>query len=100
MNDNIIQVDSREMYMNDMARYSIYILYNRYVPDIRDGLKPGQRRILYAMQHDIKCVSKATKRKSANTVGTVIAKYHAHGDSSVYDAMQPMTNWLDRKSVV
>lgn len=97
MNDNIIQVDSREMYMNDMGRYSIYILYNRYVPDIRDGLKPGQRRILYAMMHDVKCVSKATKRKSANTVGMVIAKYHSHGDTSVYDAMKPMTNWFEIK---
>lgn len=97
MEDNIIKVDSREMYMNDMGRYSIYILYNRYVPDIRDGLKPGQRRILYVMQHEVKCISNSTKRKSSNTVGIVIAKYHSHGDTSVYDTMKPMTNWFEIK---
>jgi DNA gyrase subunit A len=83
--------------MENMARYSLYILYNRYVPDIRDGLKPVQRRIIYAMWNDVKCTSIASKRKSANTVGTVIAKYHSHGDSSVYGAMKPMTNWFEIK---
>ena len=97
MKDNIIQVDSHEQYMANMARYSIYTLYNRYVPDIRDGLKPVQRRILYAMYNDIKCTSINTKRKSANTVGTVIAKYHAHGDSGVYDACKVLTNWWEIK---
>lgn len=95
--DNIIKVDFRETYDNNMIRYSLYVLYDRYVPDIRDGLKPVQRRILYAMNHDIKCVSKITKRKSANTVGIVIAKYHSHGDSSVYDAMKCLTNWFEIK---
>lgn len=80
MKDNIIQVDVREESKRNMARYSLYILYNRYVPDARDGLKPVQRRILTAMFYDIKCVSLATKRKSANTVGMVMGKYHAHGD--------------------
>ena len=80
MKDNIIQVDAREESKRNMARYSLYILYNRYVPDARDGLKPVQRRILVAMNYDIKCTSLATKRKSANTVGMVMGKYHAHGD--------------------
>lgn len=97
MKDNITQIDSRKSYMENMARYSLYILYNRYVPDIRDGLKPVQRRIIYAMWNDVKCTSIASKRKSANTVGTVIAKYHSHGDSSVYGAMKPMTNWFEIK---
>lgn len=97
MKDNIIQVDSHEQYMSNMARYSIYVLYSRYVPDIRDGLKPVQRRILYAMWNDIGCVSLGTKRKSANTVGTVIAKYHSHGDTAVYDACKPMCNWFEIK---
>ena len=78
--DNIVQVDVRKQYLSDMARYSIYTLYNRYVPNCYDGLKPVQRRILYAMWNDIKCISWSTKRKSANTVGTVIAKYHSHSD--------------------
>lgn len=95
MKDNIIQVDAREESKRNMARYSLYILYNRYVPDARDGLKPVQRRILTAMFYDIKCVSLATKRKSANTVGMVMGKYHAHGDSSIYGAMQPLANWWE-----
>lgn len=97
MKDNIIQVDAHEQYMSNMARYSIYVLYSRFVPDIRDGLKPVQRRVLYAMWNDIGCVSASTKRKSANTVGTVIAKYHGHGDASVYESMKPMTNHWETK---
>ena len=77
-NDNIIQIDSRKAYMENMARYSLYILYDRYTPDIRDGLKPGQRRTLYTMWNDIGAVSLSTKRKSANTTGMVIGKYHPH----------------------
>lgn len=92
MQDNIIKVDTHEQYMNNMARYSIYVLYARFIPDIRDGLKTVQRRTLYAMWNDIGCTSIGTKRKSANTTGTVIAKYHPHGDVGVYDAMKTMTN--------
>lgn len=95
--DNIIQVDFRETYDSNMIRYSLYVLYSRYVPDIRDGLKPVQRRAVYAMWNDVGCVSNATKRKSANTVGIVIAKYHSHGDTSVYDAMKCLTNWFEIK---
>lgn len=92
MQDKIIKVDTREQYMNNMARYSIYVLYARFIPDIRDGLKTVQRRTLYAMWNDIGCTSIGTKRKSANTTGIVIAKYHPHGDVGVYDAMKTMTN--------
>lgn len=92
MKDNIIKVDAHQQYMTNMANYSIYVLYSRYIPDIRDGLKCVQRRVLYTMWNDIGCTSIGTKRKSANTTGTVIAKYHPHGDTSVYDAMKLMTN--------
>ena len=95
--DKIIQVDSHEQYMNNMARYSIYVLYSRYIPDIRDGLKPVQRRILYAMWNDVGCTSLGRKVKSANTVGRVIGVYHPHGDEAVYSAMKPMTNWFECK---
>ena len=78
--DNIVQVDVRKQYMSNMARYSLYTLFERYTPDIRDGLKPVQRRILYCMWHDVKCLNLATKRKSANTVGAVMASYHPHGN--------------------
>lgn len=97
MTDNIIKIDTGQTYREDMARYSIYILYNRYVPDIRDGLKPVHRRILIAMFYDVKCVSKSTKRKSAATVGVVIGQYHPHGDSACYDSFKPLTNWFECK---
>ena len=95
--DRIVQVDTRDTYMKDMARYSLYILYNRYVPDIRDGLKPVQRRILTAMLFKTHCTSFAAKRKSAKTVGDTMGIYHPHGDSSIYGAMKPMTNWFECK---
>ena len=97
MKDKIIKVDAHDRYMSNMARYSIYVLYSRVTPDIIDGLTPVQRRILYCMYNDIGCTTINTKRKSANTVGTVIAKYHAHGDAGVYGAMKTMTNWFDIK---
>ena len=96
-NDNIIQIDSRKAYMENMARYSLYILYDRYTPDIRDGLKPGQRRTIYAMWNDVGCVSVTTKRKSANTVGLVIAKYHPHSNDAAYGSMKALTNWFEIK---
>ena len=90
--DTIIDVNLKDQYMGDMARYTFYVLYNRAVCSINDGLKPIQRRLLFAMWNDIKAVSKSTKRKSASTVGMVIGQYHAHGDASAYDSMKPMTN--------
>ena len=68
------------------GRYSKYIIQERALPDVRDGLKPVQRRILYAMHHEGNDYNKPY-RKSAKTVGNVIGNYHPHGDSSVYDAM-------------
>lgn len=68
------------------SRYSKYIIQERALPDVRDGLKPVQRRILYAMYKEGNHFDKAY-RKSAKTVGIVIGNYHPHGDSSVYEAM-------------
>ena len=95
--DNIVPVQLHQYYMESMARYSFYILYDRFVPSVDDGLKPVHRRILYCMWNDIGCVSKATKRKSSNTVGRVIGDYNPHGDSSCYDAFKPLTNWFECK---
>ena len=92
MKDNIIQVDVRKQYMQDMARYSLYALFERYVCSIEDGLKPVQRRIIYCMWDEIKAVSESTKRKSAKTTGAVIGAYHPHSADAVYGAMQVMTN--------
>ena len=78
------------------GRYSKYIIQDRAIPDVRDGLKPVQRRILYAM-YKTKNTADRDYYKSASTVGEVIGKYHPHGDSSIYDAMVRMSqSWKMR----
>lgn len=86
--------DNLEDIMSDrFARYSKYIIQERALPDARDGLKPVQRRILYAMYEDGNTFNKPY-RKSAKTVGNVIGNYHPHGDRSVYEAMVRLSqNW-------
>ncbi|WP_261129042.1 DNA topoisomerase IV subunit A [Bacillus sp. Marseille-Q3570] len=82
------------------GRYSKYIIQERALPDARDGLKPVQRRILYAMYQDGN-VSDKPFRKSAKTVGNVIGNYHPHGDTSVYDAMVRLSqDWKVRNVLV
>jgi topoisomerase-4 subunit A len=82
------------------GRYSKYIIQERALPDARDGLKPVQRRILYAMHVDGNTAEKGF-RKSAKTVGNVIGNYHPHGDSSVYDAMVRMSqDWKVRNVLI
>ena len=82
----IIEQPLEDIVGERFGRYSKYIIQERALPDVRDGLKPVQRRILYAMYHDKNFFDKPY-RKSAKTVGLVIGNYHPHGDSSVYDAM-------------
>ena len=72
------------------GKYAKYIIQERAIPDVRDGLKPVQRRIIYAMYKN-KNVFEHGFVKSAQTVGEVIGKYHPHGDTSVYDAMVRMS---------
>jgi len=74
------------------GRYSKYIIQDRAIPDVRDGLKPVQRRILYSMYKERNTYDKPTK-KSANAVGLVMANYHPHGDSSIYEAIVRMSQW-------
>ncbi|MCD8509286.1 MAG: DNA topoisomerase IV subunit A [Bacillus sp. (in: Bacteria)] len=82
------------------GRYSKYIIQDRALPDARDGLKPVQRRILYAMHVDRNTADKPF-RKSAKTVGNVIGNYHPHGDSSVYEAMIRLSqDWKMRHLLV
>ena len=71
---------------NSYIDYAMSVIVSRALPDVRDGLKPVHRRILYAMYED-GITSDKPYRKSANTVGSVLGRYHPHGDSSVYDAM-------------
>lgn len=82
------------------GRYSKYIIQDRALPDARDGLKPVQRRILYAMHVDGNTFER-NFRKSAKTVGNVIGNYHPHGDSSVYEAMVRMSqDWKVRNVLI
>ncbi|OIJ12829.1 DNA gyrase subunit A [Anaerobacillus arseniciselenatis] len=82
------------------GRYSKYIIQERALPDARDGLKPVQRRILYAMHKEGNTADKPY-RKSAKTVGNVIGNYHPHGDTSVYDAMIRMSqDWKVRYGLI
>lgn len=81
-------------------RYSMSVIIDRALPDVRDGLKPVHRRILYSMNAD-GLRSSARHRKSANVVGQVMGKYHPHGDSSIYDAMVRMAQpWAMRYPLV
>src|SRR5574344_513558 len=74
------------------GRYSKYIIQDRAIPDVRDGLKPVQRRILYGMFREHNTYDKSY-RKSARSVGDIMGKFHPHGDSSIYDAMVRMSQW-------
>jgi len=74
---------ARERYLN----YALSVITARALPDVRDGLKPVQRRILYAMYANLRLTPQARFRKSAAVVGAVMASYHPHGDQSIYDAM-------------
>lgn len=81
------------------ASYAKEIIQDRAIPDVRDGLKPVQRRILYAMYNANNTYDKKYI-KSAATVGDVLGKYHPHGDSSVYDAMVRMSQWWKQNAIL
>ena len=98
-NDETIEVLGRiydytleEIMGERFGEYAKDIIQNRAIPDVRDGLKPVQRRILYAMFRDKNTYEKAHK-KSATAVGNVMGHYHPHGDSSIYEAMVHMSQW-------
>ncbi len=84
--ENILKGTLDNLIGDKFGNYSKYIIQERALPDLRDGLKPVQRRVLYAMQ-DLRLTHKSPYKKSARVVGDVIGKYHPHGDTSVYDAM-------------
>jgi len=96
-----VQNMSLEDIMGDrFGRYSKYIIQERALPDIRDGLKPVQRRILYSMNKDGNTFDKGF-RKSAKSVGNVMGNFHPHGDSSIYDAMVRMSqDWKNRETLI
>lgn len=98
--ENLQELPLEEVMGDRFGRYSKYIIQDRALPDARDGLKPVQRRILYAMYRDGNTADKPF-RKSAKTVGNVIGNYHPHGDTSVYDAMVRLSqDWKVRNELI
>ncbi len=85
-NQKILDVDMEKEVKKSFIEYSMSVIISRALPDVRDGLKPGQRRVLYTMYEDHLTHDKPF-RKSATTVGAVLGSYHPHGDSSVYGTM-------------
>ena len=85
----IISVNIEDELKQSYLSYALSVIHGRALPDIRDGLKPVHRRILFAM-YDLKNYYNKPYKKSARVVGDVIGKYHPHGDSAVYDAMVRM----------
>lgn len=97
---NIQHMSLEDIMGERFGRYSKYIIQERALPDIRDGLKPVQRRILYSMNKDGNTFDKGY-RKSAKSVGNIMGNFHPHGDSSIYDAMVRMSqDWKNREILV
>ncbi|WP_136278711.1 DNA topoisomerase IV subunit A [Streptococcus pyogenes] len=97
---NIQNMSLEDIMGERFGRYSKYIIQERALPDIRDGLKPVQRRILYSMNKDDNTFEKGY-RKSAKSVGNIMGNFHPHGDSSIYDAMVRMSqDWKNREILV
>ncbi|MDY4345334.1 DNA topoisomerase IV subunit A [Streptococcus sp. BJSWXB6CM1] len=97
---NIQNMSLEDIMGERFGRYSKYIIQDRALPDIRDGLKPVQRRILYSMNKDGNTFDKSY-RKSAKSVGNIMGNFHPHGDRSIYDAMVRMSqDWKNREILV
>ncbi|HER4651723.1 TPA: DNA topoisomerase IV subunit A [Streptococcus pyogenes NGAS505] len=97
---NIQNMSLEDIMGERFGRYSKYIIQERALPDIRDGLKPVQRRILYSMNKDGNTFEKGY-RKSAKSVGNIMGNFHPHGDFSIYDAMVRMSqDWKNREILV
>lgn len=99
-NSNIILKPLEEIMSEGFGRYAKYIIQDRALPDIRDGLKPVQRRIIYSM-NNLQLFFDRPHKKSARVVGDVIGKYHPHGDSSIYEALVRMSqSWKNNLTLV
>ena len=84
--DRIIPIQIEDEMKSAYIDYSMSVIVSRALPDVRDGMKPVQRRVLYAMS-DLGLTFNKAHKKSARIVGEVLGKYHPHGDTSVYDTM-------------
>ncbi|MFR9672836.1 MAG: DNA gyrase subunit A, partial [Rikenellaceae bacterium] len=97
----IIPINIEEQMKSAYIDYSMSVIVSRALPDVRDGMKPVHRRILYAMNSELNLYSDKPHRKSARIVGDVLGKFHPHGDSSVYEAMVRMAqDWSLRYPLV
>ena len=98
--EKIIQINISDEMKSAYIDYSMSVIVSRALPDVRDGLKPVHRRVLYGML-DLGVLSNRAHKKSARIVGEVLGKYHPHGDSSVYDTMVRMVqDWSLRYPMV
>src|ERR1700753_2406174 len=98
--EKIIQIDIEDEMKTAYIDYSMSVIVSRAIPDVRDGLKPVQRRVLYGV-YELGVMANRPYKKSARIVGEVMGKYHPHGDSSVYEAMVRMAQeWSLRYPLV
>ncbi|MFM7764340.1 MAG: DNA gyrase subunit A, partial [Sphingomonadales bacterium] len=100
LNERIIPINIEDEMKTAYIDYSMSVIVSRALPDVRDGLKPVHRRVLYGMV-ELGLASNRPYKKSARIVGEVLGKYHPHGDSSVYDTMVRMAqDWSLRYPMV
>ena len=99
-NENIVMSPLEEIMGDRYATYAKYVIQDRAIPDVRDGLKPVQRRIIFSMYKNGNTINKPTK-KCAHTVGAVMGTYHPHGDTSIYEALARMSqDWKVRYPLI
>ena len=98
--EKIVQINIAEEMKSAYIDYSMSVIVSRALPDVRDGLKPVHRRVLYGML-DLGVLSNRAYKKSARIVGEVLGKYHPHGDSSVYDTLVRLAqHWVMRYPLI
>lgn len=95
MSETILTKNTGEQFKDDYTRYALYTTYKRVLSDMRDGLKPVQRRIIYTMFKNTGAIQHTVK--SAAVLGDVMKYYHPHGDAGIYSAVKPMVNWFESK---
>lgn len=101
MAETITPVSLRQETEDRYLTYAMSVITSRALPDVRDGLKPVQRRILYTMYHDLGLTFEGRPRKCATIIGAVLGNYHPHGDSSVYDALvRQVQPWVMRAPLI
>jgi len=101
MAENIVPISIVEETRHRYLNYALSVIQSRALPDVRDGLKPVQRRILYTMYHDLHLYADSKPRKCAKIVGDVMGNYHPHGDGAIYEALVRMAqDWVLRQPLV